>query len=160
MPWSLDTCSTQHSPVHRVQTHGASNRDTHLYPPHNNSSVYLTTTTYVRRSGRITNGTRSGRTTLLDSVISSLPLAPPSLNGLPKNSVGLRTDVGRFRSCWYKWGMSSSAACECGADKQTVDHVVLQCPIHRPPHGLHGQMVLDDETIEWLLNTAPRSSAN
>jgi len=28
--------------------HGASNRDTHLYPPHNNSSVHLTTTTYVR----------------------------------------------------------------------------------------------------------------
>jgi len=28
---------------------------THLYPPHNNSSVYLTTTTYVRRTGRITN---------------------------------------------------------------------------------------------------------
>jgi len=38
----------------------------------------------------------------------------------------------RFRSCLYKWGMASSAACECGAE-QTVDHVVLHCPIHRPP---------------------------
>jgi len=44
----LDICSTQHSPVHRVQTHSASNQDTHLYPPHNNSSVDLTTATYVR----------------------------------------------------------------------------------------------------------------
>ena len=33
--WNLDICHTQHSPVHRVQTHGASNRDTHLYSPHN-----------------------------------------------------------------------------------------------------------------------------
>jgi len=66
----------------------------------------------------------------------------------------LRTGVGRFRSCLYKWGMASSAACECGAE-QTVDHVVLQCPIHRPPHGLHGQTVLDDETTEWLLNICP-----
>jgi len=41
---------------------------------------------------------------------------------------------------------------ECGAE-QTVDHVVLQCPIHRPLHGLHGLTVLDDETTEWLLNT-------
>ena len=41
----------------------------------------------------------------------------------------LRTGVGRFRSRLYKWGMASSAACECGP-KQTVDHVVLQCPIH------------------------------
>jgi len=49
--------------------------------------------------------------------------------------------------------MASSAACECGAEEQTVDHVVLQCPIHRPPHGLHGLTVLDDETTEWLLNT-------
>jgi len=50
--------------------------------------------------------------------------------------------------------MASSATCECGAE-QTVDHVVLHCPIHRPPHGLHGLTVLDDETTEWLLNTCP-----
>jgi len=60
----------------------------------------------------------------------------------------LRTDVGRFRSCLCKWGIASSAACECGAEKQTIDHVVLQCPIHRVPHGLHGLTVLDYETIE------------
>jgi len=65
----------------------------------------------------------------------------------------LRTGVGRFRSCMYKWRMAFSEACECGAKEQTVNHVVLQCPIHRPPHGLHGLTVLDDETIEWLLNT-------
>jgi len=45
-----------------------------------------------------------------------------------------------------------SAACECGAEEQTVNHVVLQCAIHRPLHGL---TVLDDETIEWVLNTCP-----
>jgi len=67
----------------------------------------------------------------------------------------LRTGVGRFRSCLYKWGMSSSATCEFGAEEQTVDHVVLQCPIHRPPHGLHGLTVLDDETFEWLLSICP-----
>jgi len=67
----------------------------------------------------------------------------------------LRTGVGRFRFCLYKWGMASSAACECDAVEQTVDHIVLQCPIHRPPHGLHGLTVLDDEKIEWLLNICP-----
>jgi len=69
VPCSLDTCFTQRSPIHRVQLHGASNRDTHLYPPHNNSSVHLTTTVYVRRSGRIINGMRSGRTTPQDSTL-------------------------------------------------------------------------------------------
>jgi len=67
----------------------------------------------------------------------------------------LRTGVGRFRSCLYKWGMSSSAACECGAEEQTVDHVVLQCQIHQPPRRLQSLTVLDDETIEWLPNTCP-----
>jgi len=64
----------------------------------------------------------------------------------------LCTGVGRFRSWLYKWGMASSAACECGAEEQTVVDVVLQCPIHRPLHGL---TVLDGETSEWLLNTCP-----
>ena len=140
--------------------HGASNRDTHLYPPHNISSVYLTT--YVRRSGRITNGMRSGRTTPQDLHFHPRHRHPPGMT-LPRRAWvrlnRLRTCVGRFRSCLYKWGMASSAACECGAEEQTVDHVVLQCPIHRPPHGLHGLTVLDDETTEWLLNTCPRSSA-
>ena len=45
------------------------NRDTHLYPQHNNSSTSLTIITYVRRSGRIINGMRSGRTTPQDSAL-------------------------------------------------------------------------------------------
>jgi len=68
-----------------------------------------------------------------------------------------RTGVGRFRSCLYNWGMASSAACACGTEEQTVDHIVFQSPIHRPPHGLHDLTVLDDETAEWLLNTCPET---
>jgi len=48
--------------------------------------------------------------------------------------------------------MEYGLICECGAEEQTID---LQCLIHRPPNGLHGLMVLDDETIELLLNTCP-----
>jgi len=69
--WSLNTCSTQRSPFYRVQMHGASNRDPHLYPPHSNSSVHLTITTYVRRTRRITNGMRSRLTTPQDSAFWS-----------------------------------------------------------------------------------------
>jgi len=35
-------------------------------------------------------------------------------------------------------------ACECGEEEQTVDHVVLQCSTHRPPHRLHQLTVVDD----------------
>jgi len=60
----------------------------------------------------------------------------------------LRTGVGYFCSCLHKWGKPTSAACECGAEEQTVDHVVLHYPIHRPPRGAHGPTVPDDEIIE------------
>jgi len=47
--------------------------------------------------------------------------------------------------------------CECGAEEQIVDHVVLHCPIHRLFQRMAwiGADDLDDETIEWLLNTCP-----
>ena len=115
----------------------------------------------MRRSGRIVNGTRSGadNPTRLRTLIPDTGTHLPGMT-LPRRAWvrinRLRTGVGRFRSCLYKWGMASSAACECGAEEQTVDHVVLQCPIHRPPHGLHGLTVLDDETTEWMLNTCPK----
>jgi len=50
--------------------------------------------------------------------------------------------------------MAASENCQCGAENKIVDHVFFQCQIHRPHHGLHGQTVLDDETIDWLLNTS------
>ena len=55
---------------------------------YNNSSVHLTTTTEVRRSGRITDGIRSSWTTLPDSVLSS-PTPARTWNGHSRNSVGL-----------------------------------------------------------------------
>jgi len=66
----------------------------------------------------------------------------------------LRTSVRRFPSFLHKWGMAASAACECCRDNQTVEHV-FKCPIHRPPYGLYGLTVLNDEIIDWLLNTCP-----
>ena len=78
-----------------------------------------------------------------------------SQNDPPKKSLGPAPHWCRtFPLLPVQMGMASSAACEFGAE-QTVDHVVLQCPIHRHPHGLHGLTVLDDETTEWLLNTCP-----
>jgi len=159
VPRSLNICFTQRSDVDRVQMHGAFYRDTHLYPPHNISLVHLTTTVYVRHNGRITNGMGCGRITPRNSAFLSRHRQPfpgmtlPRRGGVRLNR--LRTGVGRFRSFLYKWGMAYSAACECGAEERTVDHVVVQCPIHRPLHGLHGLTVLDDETTEWLLNTCP-----
>ena len=112
-------------------------------------------TAYVRHSERITNGIWSGRTVLQNSGFPSLVPIPSGTTRPRRAWVQLNclcTSVGRFHSCLYKWGMASSAACECGTEEQTVDHVVLQCPIYRPPHVLHGLTVQDhlDKRIQTL----------
>ena len=153
-PAPLSTC------LSRVGMHGVSNRDTHLCSSHDSSSVNLITTSDVWRSGRIIKGMRSGGTTLRDPVLSS-PTPAPTLLEWPiwkQRGSGFTCsvlDVGRFRSCLHKWGMAPFPSSECGAEEQTVDRVVLECSMHRPPHGLHGQIVLHYETIEWLFNTCP-----
>jgi len=76
--YGLDICSTQCPPVHRVGMHGISNWD----PQHNNSSVHQMATSEVRRSGRMTNGMRSGWRILRYFVLSFPTLAPT------KNRVG------------------------------------------------------------------------
>ena len=63
----------------------------------------------------------------------------------------LRTGVGRFGASMQKWGVASSAKCECGASEQTADHIISTCLIHPAPLGL---TVMDDETRYWLNSLA------
>jgi len=79
-------------------------------------------------------------------------ISPSSLNDLARTVWvylnHLSTGVGQFHSCLHKWDMASSTAYYYGAEEhKNIDPVVLQCPIHRPPHGLHSLMVLDDVAI-------------
>ena len=66
----------------------------------------------------------------------------------------LRSGVGRFGSSMYKWGLAPFPNCECGANEQTADHIISQCPTHRAPRGMFGLTVLDDETRCWLNSLA------
>ena len=59
----------------------------------------------------------------------------------------LRTGVGLFCSTMQKWGMAPSLASECGADKQTADHLIIFCPIYRHPNGAGG-LASDDMTLK------------
>ena len=62
----------------------------------------------------------------------------------------LRTGVGRFGSSMHKWGLVSSANCECGTSEQTADHIISTCPTHRATRGIMSLTVLDDTTRSWF----------
>ena len=126
-------CSTSTS-----LTCGASNRDTYLCPPYNNSSVFpTTTTTYMQCSGRIINGMQSGRTTPQDSALQF------------QTPVHTHPEWPSQEEPWSRSTASapvsdvSSPACTNGvwpplrpasvAQNKPSGHVVLHCPIHRFP---------------------------
>merc|ERR1712240_483064 len=43
-----------------------------------------------------------------------------------------RAKVGKTISSLHKWGLASSSECPCGHPKQTVDHILSECP--QGPH--------------------------
>jgi len=117
--------------------------------------VHLTTTTtYVRR---ITNGMGSGRTTSQASAFSSLTLAHTLRSDPPKKNLGPAQPPP------YRCRMFPLLLAQTGCDllcglwvwRRRTNRRPCYPPTHRPPNGLHGLTVLDDETIRWLLNTCP-----
>ena len=48
--------------------------------------------------------------------------------------------------------LADSAACECGAPEQTVQHIMTTCPLHRPPSEA-GLFDVGPETRAWLQDT-------
>ena len=78
----------------------------------------------------------------------------PTGMGLPRSSWVrlncLQAGVGCFQSFMHKWGLAPTSKCECGTAEQTAEHIILTCPVHRAPTGIHGLTVLDVDTRCWL----------
>ena len=62
----------------------------------------------------------------------------------------IRTGVGRFGEAMKRWGLKSTSECECGAPNQSVQHIMDDCTMHRPPNGERGLTDLDEDTRIWL----------
>jgi len=115
--------------------------------------VCLMTAPDVRRSGWITYGMRSGWTTLRDSTLSTLTPARTLLQRTFRKQCGFgltasasESDVSAL-ACTHVV-LPSLRSVSVTQKNKSFEHVVLECSIHRTPHGLHGLTFLDDETIE------------
>jgi len=158
-PRAMERGHLLHSALTRPSSANARRlKSRHLFVPAAQHLIRCMTATYVRRCGRITNGMRSGRTAHKTPHFHPRHRHPPPGMTLPRSAgSGLTvsapvSDVSAPVCTNGAWPPLRSVSV---AQKNNIDHVVLQCSIHRPPHGLHGLTVLEDETIEWLLNTCP-----
>jgi len=147
----MDTCSTQclklrHPFVLAVQQLIISTGNNNIHVAHSADHRWYVEWLDKYQPARL-------RTFITDTSTHRLGMTLPITAWVRLNC--LRTSVGGFLFCLHKWGMASSVAFECYAEEQTVEYVVLHCPLHRLSHGLHGLTVVDDETIDWLLNTCP-----
>ena len=111
--------------------------------------------------GKKPNGIRNGKVTPPVNVLSSATSNPKLLGMYLLRSSWvrlnrLRTGVGLFRSTVHRWGMASTAACECGAEEQTADHIIISCPIFYHPIRRIGLETVDEETLAWLINICPK----
>ena len=66
----------------------------------------------------------------------------------------IRTGVGRFGEAMKRWGLKSTSECKCGAPNQSVQHIMDDCTMHRPPNGERGLTDLDEDTRIWLASTS------
>ena len=49
----------------------------------------------------------------------------------------------------YDWGIRDAPSCAYGS-KQTMSHIVNECPLTRHPGGLHALHSADEDSITWL----------
>jgi len=62
----------------------------------------------------------------------------------------LRTGVGRFDTCLYRWGMPDTPKCICGAKEQSANHIFFDWNILRSLNCLEDLRSLDIINTEWL----------
>jgi hypothetical protein len=62
----------------------------------------------------------------------------------------IRTGCSRSASERHKWGYIADPRCDCGAESQTLHHLIHDCPTHRFTGLMEDLNNLTTEAIEWL----------
>ena len=60
-----------------------------------------------------------------------------------------RSGVGKTCKNMFKWGLNTSAACECGAEEQSMTHILRDCPLS-PTITEYDLLTVSDAALEWI----------
>ncbi|KAI5728797.1 hypothetical protein M8J77_021293 [Diaphorina citri] len=64
----------------------------------------------------------------------------------------IRTKFGNCNDLHFKWGKRTSPMCDCGADRQTIQHIVEECPIRCYGGDPNDVWTASDQFITYLNN--------
>ena len=82
------------------------------------------------------------------------PVCLPSSSDLPRSLWvalnRLRTSVGRFGTCLYRWGIQDTSKCICDAEEWSAKHIILDCNILRTLNCLEDLRYPDINNTKWL----------
>lgn len=62
----------------------------------------------------------------------------------------LRTGHGRCNAMLYKWKVINDPGCECGAQLQTMNHLMSECPLSKYAGNVKELLELTSQAISWL----------
>ncbi|KAE9523030.1 hypothetical protein AGLY_016661 [Aphis glycines] len=62
----------------------------------------------------------------------------------------LRTGHGRCADMMFKWRLQDSPACDCGNDRQTINHIIKECQIRKFNQGIEGIHAITPEAVKWI----------
>ena len=62
----------------------------------------------------------------------------------------LRTGNGRCADMMFKWRLQNSPACDCGNDRQTINHIIKECQIRKFNQGIEGIHAITPEAVKWI----------
>ena len=65
----------------------------------------------------------------------------------------LRMGIGRCNSMLFKWNVIAGPACDCGAEIETVKHIIDECSLAKFEFGFTDLHNLTPEAVAWILTT-------
>ena len=62
----------------------------------------------------------------------------------------IRTGHGNCRDSHHRWNIAPSPECDCGAARQTVQHIVAECPLRRYAGNTEGFALVTPASIDYI----------
>jgi hypothetical protein len=61
-----------------------------------------------------------------------------------------RTGHGKCNNMLFHWNIRENPSCECGAEKETIQHIVEECPLPKFQQGFSKLHLLTEDALNWL----------